>query len=303
MRYAISDTPSAFDQVAADYDREFTDTALARALRAIVWSRLAEHVQPGTRVLEIGCGTGEDAVWLAKRGVHVVATDISPAMLDVTRQKAERAGVADQVETFVLNASSPLSHPMGEPPALRFGGASHGLRVRAAFSNFGALNCVGDLRPIANALAKWMQPGGRFILVLINRWCAWEMLWHVIHLQPRVAFRRLRRDGVDAKLGDGTVHTWYPSIGSIRRTFAPGFKLRGVTGLGVFLPPSYLEPVVAKRPRLFRWLTRLEHATAAAFPFTRVADHVIIELERASFDKAENGRYSALTADHASDED
>ncbi|MGH2593991.1 MAG: SAM-dependent methyltransferase [Anaerolineae bacterium] len=266
---ATRDTPSAFDQVAVNYDREFTDTALARALRAIVWSRLAEHFQPGMRVLEIGCGTGEDAVWLAKRGVHVVATDVSPAMLEVTRQKAERASVADQVQTYVLDAASPLAHSMGE-----------GLGVRAAFSNFGALNCVGDLRPIANVLAEWMQPGGRFVLVLINRWCAWEMLWHLGHLQPRVAFRRLRRDGVDAQVGDATVHTWYPSIGSIRRTFAPGFKLMRVTGLGVFLPPSYLEPVVAKRPRLFRWLTRLEHATASAFPFTHIADHVIIELER-----------------------
>jgi len=302
MRYAISDTPSAFDQVAADYDREFTDTALARTLRAIVWSRLAEHFQPGTRVLEIGCGTGEDAVWLAKRGVHVVATDVSPAMLDVTRQKVERAGVADQVETLVLDAASPdfaalrarvragdpnRGDAVGEPLTTGAGGA---------FSNFGALNCVGDLRPIANALAEWMQPGGRFVLVLINRWCAWEILWHLVHLQPRVAFRRLRRDGVDAKVGDGTVHTWYPSIGSIRRTFAPGFKLMRVTGLGVFLPPSYLEPVVAKRPRLFRLLTWLERAMASALPLNRVGDHAIIEFECTLFvDRAELGAIGQKT--------
>ena len=271
MRYAISDTPSAFDQVAADYDREFTDTALARTVREIVWSRLAEHFQPGTRVLEIGCGTGEDAVWLAKRGVHVVATDISPAMLDVMHQKAHRAGVADRVETFVLDAASPLSHSMGE-----------GLGVRAAFSNFGALNCVSDLRPIARALAEWVQPGGPVVLVFINRWCAWEIVWYLIHLQPRVAFRRLRRDGVDVRVGQGAIHAWYPSIGSIRRTFAPAFKMTRIMSLGVFLPPSYLEPVVTKRPRLFRLLSGIEGATASIFPFTRVGDHVIIEFEHKS---------------------
>ncbi len=270
-QYAIRDAkrPSAFDQIAADYDREFTGTPLARALREIVWARLAEHFRPGMRVLEIGCGTGEDAIWLAHRNVHVSATDVSPAMRDVTRQKAERAGVADKIETFVLDAAAPFSHSMGEGPG-----------VRGAFSNFGALNCVGDLRPIAGALAGSLQPGGRLVLVLINRWCAWEILWHLLHLQPRVAFRRLRRGGVDARVGEGFVHTWYPSLGSIRRAFAPGFRLTRVTGLGVFLPPSYLEPVVARRAWLFRLLARLERATAPLLPFSRIADHVIVEFVR-----------------------
>ncbi len=269
QRSGISHQPSAFDQVAPDYDREFTDTRLARALREIVWSRLAEHFRPGMRMLEIGCGTGEDAVWLARRGVHVMATDVSPAMLDVTRQKAHRADVADMIETYVLDAAAPLSHSMGE-----------GLGVRAAFSNFGALNCVRDLHPIVDALADWVQPGGRLVLVLINRWCAWEIVWHLVHRQPRVAFRRARRGGVEARVGDGTVRTWYPSIESIRQTFAPAFNMTRVTGLGVFLPPSYLASVVDKHPRLFRLLTRLERAMASTFPFSYIADHAIIEFER-----------------------
>ncbi|HEY4689767.1 MAG TPA: methyltransferase domain-containing protein [Anaerolineae bacterium] len=262
-------TESAFDRIATQYDRDFTDTRLARILREAVWMRLARHIRPGSRVLEIGCGTGEDAVWLARQGAHVLATDVSQAMLDVTRQKAQRAGVADRVETQLLDAAAPLSRVLGEGPG-----------VRAAFSNFGALNCVGDLHPIAHALAEWVPPGGGLVLVLINRWCAWEIAWHLLHLQPRVAFRRLRRDGVDARVGGGTVHTWYPSIGSIRRTFTPHFELKRVTGLGVCLPPSYLEPVVARRPRLFLALSRIERSAASTPVLKRLADHVILEFER-----------------------
>jgi SAM-dependent methyltransferase len=274
----LSDRPSAFDQVASKYDREFTDTRLARALRDIVWARLAAHVEPGMRVLEIGCGTGEDAVWLAKQGVQVIATDASPAMLAVTRHKAQQAGVAGLLATQVLDAASPLSRPAGEGPEAcpRQPFAA----VRLAFSNFGALNCVRDLRPIAVALGDWLPPGGSLVLVFINRWCAWEMFWHVLHRQPHVAFRRLRRDGVEARVGDGWVHTWYPSLGAIRTAFAPAFDLKRVTGLGVFLPPSYLEPIVVKRPRLFRLLARLERATATLFPFKLMADHIIVEFER-----------------------
>ena len=270
----MSDAPyatrnTAFDQVATEYDRTFTGTPLARLLREAVWSRLAGHVRPGARVLEIGCGTGEDAIWLAQRGARVVATDASPAMLEVTRQKARRACVSDRIETFVLDASSPLPRKAGE-----------GSGVGVGLSNFGALNCVADLRPIARALATWILPGGCLLLVFMNRWCAWEIAWHLLRLQPRVAFRRLRRDGVEARVGEGLVHVWYPSIGSIRRAFAPAFELRRIAGLGVWLPPSYLEPVVAKRPGLFQWLARLERATAGVFPFNRGADHVILEFER-----------------------
>jgi len=178
----------------------------------------------------------------------------------------------------VLDAASPDLTPSPSP----FLAERERGRVDAAFSNFGALNCVRDLQPIADALAEWVQPGGQLVLVLINRWCAWELLWHLLHFQPRVAFRRLRREGVDARLGEGVVHTWYPSIASVQRTFAPAFDLRRAIGLGVFLPPSYLEPVVAQRPRLFQLLARLEHALSKIFPFSRIADHILLEFERAS---------------------
>ncbi len=45
-------------------------------------------------VLEMGCGTGSNAVWLAQQGFAVTAVDISPRALDAARRKAEAAGVA-----------------------------------------------------------------------------------------------------------------------------------------------------------------------------------------------------------------
>ena len=268
MRYAISDEIPAFDQAARDYDRQFTETPLARALRGIVWERLAVHVRPGMRVLDIGCGTGEDAVWLARRGAHVIATDVSPAMLELTRRKAIHAGVADRLTTFVLDAAA--------PPATLTGDSA---QVDAALSNFGALNCVPDLHPLANVLAAWLRPGGWLVGVFINRWCGWEIVWHVAHAQPGVAFRRLQRSVV-ARVGETTVRVWYPPVASIRRALGPPFALRRQTGLGSFLPPSYLGPVVARRPRLLNVLARLERATATVFPFNRLADHVILEFQR-----------------------
>ena len=56
-------------------------------MRRAVWARCAARFAPGSRVLEMNCGTGEDALWLVHRGVQVFATDVSPAMLQVAQSK------------------------------------------------------------------------------------------------------------------------------------------------------------------------------------------------------------------------
>jgi SAM-dependent methyltransferase len=52
-------------------------------------SYLAARETP-KQVLEIGCGTGSNAIWMAERGAVVLATDISPTAVDIAKKKAER---------------------------------------------------------------------------------------------------------------------------------------------------------------------------------------------------------------------
>lgn len=62
------------------------------------------------RVLELGCGTGSNAIWLAQQGFDVTAVDISPLALEQARQKAASAGVSIRyLEADVLDA--PLLGP------------------------------------------------------------------------------------------------------------------------------------------------------------------------------------------------
>jgi SAM-dependent methyltransferase len=44
-------------------------------------------ISPG-RTLEVGCGTGTNALWLAQRGFDVVAVDVSPLAIEAARKKA-----------------------------------------------------------------------------------------------------------------------------------------------------------------------------------------------------------------------
>jgi ubiquinone/menaquinone biosynthesis C-methylase UbiE len=257
----------AFDAVAASYDRCFTDTAIGRELRQAVWDYFETAFPSGSRILEVNCGTGEDAVRLAKRNVRVCATDASPAMLKTAAQKAASEGVSGMIDFRPMDISAPAA-PW---PERSFDGA---------FSNFGGLNCVRDLAPLARMLGRSVRPGGRWIGVVMGRWCAWEIAWHLLRLRPRAAWRRLAREGAEAKVGNGTVRVWYPPAQSLRRTFAPEFRLRHVLGVGVLLPPSYLWEAAGRGNGLMRMLRRFEGKSAGIPGIRGLGDHVLYDFER-----------------------
>jgi predicted TPR repeat methyltransferase len=94
---------SPFDTMAADYDAAFTYSLIGERMRQAVWQRLAAHLEAGDCVLELGCGTGEDAMYLARRGVRVHATDVSAGMLSIAREKIRRAGLGQLVAVEQLN--------------------------------------------------------------------------------------------------------------------------------------------------------------------------------------------------------
>lgn len=58
--------------------------------------RFVEPLEPG-HALELGCGKGDDAVWLAKAGWTVVAVDISSTALDYAAANAETSGARDHI--------------------------------------------------------------------------------------------------------------------------------------------------------------------------------------------------------------
>jgi SAM-dependent methyltransferase len=242
-----------FDRVAERYDAEFTATRLGRLLRARVWRHLSYTFTPGQRVLELGCGTGEDALWLARRGISVLATDISEGMLGQARRKA-----ADQ----------PLVRfEQQDANALVLRGTFDG-----AFANFGVLNCVADLGELAARLADRLRPGARLVAVVMPPFCLWETVWYALHGDVARATRRWRP--CVAAVGDASLPVWYRTAGRVAREVREHFALRHVEPLGALLPPSYLARFVERWPAWSadadRWMP-LGHLWA---------DHYISVLER-----------------------
>jgi hypothetical protein len=114
----------------------------------------------------------------------------------------------------------------------------------------------------------------------MGRWCAWEIVWHLLHLRPRTAWRRLSRDGAEGSVGGRSIRVWYPSTRSLERAFSPDFTLQRVLGVGVFLPPTYLWEAVERRRWLLRGLRRIEGALSGLPVVRRLGDHVLFDFER-----------------------
>jgi SAM-dependent methyltransferase len=260
-----------FDAAAARYDATFTDTALGRRLRSVAWSWMDGAFRPGDRVLELGCGTGADAVHLAERGVQVVATDASAEMRRLTAARAVVRDAKDLLQVEALDLAA-----IGDPDW------SDGLGAPfdGVLSDFGALNCVPDRVRLLRALAQVVRPGGRFVLVVMGPICPLEIGWHLLHGEAGAAVRRWR-SGARAGVGDGaTIRVWYPSAGRVAREAAPWFRELGRGGIGVTLPPSGLSEAFERRGVALRLGAPIERRLGRTRLGAALADHWVLDLER-----------------------
>jgi ubiquinone/menaquinone biosynthesis C-methylase UbiE len=255
-----------FDQMASDYDEVFTNSVIGRAQREAVWNKLTQTFQSGDHILELNCGTGEDALFLARNGVSVTACDASQRMIKIASSR-RRTEAPDAPITFNILPTERLSELQSTP---MFDGA---------FSNFSGLNCVADLQQTGTDLATLLFPGASLLVCLSTRFCLWEMLWFVLHGNFRKAFRRCSGQAT-AKAGDFTVDVYYPTVRDLQKLFAPSFVLHSCTGIGVTVPPSYIEAWIRNHPKLLNMFRRIDKVISSYPGFRVLGDHVLLHFER-----------------------
>jgi SAM-dependent methyltransferase len=259
---------AAFDEIAESYDEIFTHSVIGRAQRDCVWETLAETFRAGDRILELNCGTGEDALFLGRRGVAVEACDGSARMIEVCRRRklVEAPDLPVRFEQW-------RTERVGEFPArLLFDGA---------LSNFGGLNCVPDFRQVAANLSTLVRRGGRVVLCFSSRVCLWEVAWFCAQGEFAKAFRRAGGRTV-AMMAERRIPIWYPTRRQIERAFTPYFELSFVKAVGLLVPPTYLESWARKQPGIIARLAAIDRAWATWPVLRGLGDHVLMRFERTS---------------------
>jgi ubiquinone/menaquinone biosynthesis C-methylase UbiE len=260
----------AFDTIAREYDISFTNTLIGTAQRNIVWEYFKKQIvlKEKLNVLELNCGTGEDALWIAKQGHFVLATDISEEMLSITKKKIRDAGLESRIQTLKLDIS-------------KIGNFFVKDKFDLVFSNFGGMNCISpdQIEKLPSEIKKLLNPHGQLMMTLMPTFCFWETFYFLVKLKFIKAFRRFSKSGVSVKINGSDLKTFYYSPSTIKNIFASDFKFISVKPVGLFIPPSYLEKYFNGNENKINFLIRLERIINQLGFFSGFSDHFMIHLQ------------------------
>ena len=261
----LLETQRAFDSVAVDYDGPRGNNELIQRMRVGLWDTVQRELAPGSRLLDLGCGTGLDAIEFARRGYRVLASDWSPQMVERTRARAAANGLITKVA---------VTH-LGVQQLDRLSGQFDGI-----YSNFGPLNCAPNLAAVAAECARLLAPDGRLVFSVIGRICPWELCHYTIRGRLRRAMVRMARKPTAVGMNRHVIWTRYYLPREFYRAFAPHFTLTGYRALSLFLPPPYLVEFYRRRRNWCDLLGRLDDRLGGWPLLRNMGDHFLIVMQR-----------------------
>jgi ubiquinone/menaquinone biosynthesis C-methylase UbiE len=149
---------SSFDDQVASYDRWYA-TPLGQLVDQVEKDAIFALLPDlhGRRVLEVGCGTGNISLELARRGARVVGLDVSGPMLSAAQQAANQLGL-----TIAWIKGEAAALPL---PQQSFDGVMSIL----------ALDFMADRPGVVEEMVRVLRPGGFLLLALLNRYSLWTL--------------------------------------------------------------------------------------------------------------------------------
>ncbi|MGH2665136.1 class I SAM-dependent methyltransferase [Flavobacterium sp.] len=257
---------ASFDIAATNYDKTFTNTVIGKLQRSLVYQHLTEILSENqaTTILEVNCGTGEDAIWLARQNYKVTATDISSAMIAVAKNKINLENLIFR-EADINNLPFPFLDQ----------------KFDMIFSNFGGLNCLSktELRQFFKNSSELLTEKGQLALVIMPKNTLWEQFYFLTKANFKAVFRR-KKENITANVDGENVKTYYHNPKEVVHLASEVFVINHLKPIGIFVPPSYLEPFFRKKPKLVSVLNSLENTVKNQSFLSKYADHYLIALQK-----------------------
>jgi ubiquinone/menaquinone biosynthesis C-methylase UbiE len=227
---------------------------------------MLKYFRNGDSILELNCGTGTDAIFLAKNGMIVLATDSSQGMIEVAKEKIAKENLSDKISLQQISFENISSLSENKYDGI--------------LSNFGGLNCATNIQQVANDIAPLMKPNGIFILGMINKFCLWETLSFLARLNFTKAFRRLNKKGCNANVNGEFVRIYYYFADELEKIFSPWFSCVEVYGLNFLSPNPNSISFYKKFPNLSKQLLEIENERRHTYPLYNFSDHIVLVLKR-----------------------
>ena len=258
---------NAFSGQAPIFDEIYGEDTIINYKRERVRRHVMRRAKPASSMLELNCGTGEDAIYFAGRGFKVHATDISAGMLYQLVQKVGSQQKNKRI-SYELCSYTNLAELKHKGP------------YDLVFSNFAGLNCTGELDKVLASLSALLNPGGLVTLVILPKFCLWEALL-VFRGKFRTAFRRFfSSNGRKARVEGTNFKCWYYNPSYVIKRMRRDFELVGLEGLCTVVPPSYIEGFAEKHPKAYAFLRKWENRLKTKWPWRVIGDYYIISFRK-----------------------
>lgn len=257
----------AFSNQSGIFDELYSGNTIIQYKRERVRKHVLQHLKPNSNILELNAGTGDDAVYFAKLGHHVHATDIAAGMQEKLRDKVGSNQLTGSVSNELCSYTSLDQLKNNEPYDL-------------IFSNFAGLNCTNELEKVLLSFDRLLKPGGLVTLVILPKFCLWETLL-ILKGKFKTATRRFfSSNGRKAKIDNDIFTCWYYSPGYVISKLKNKFTLVELEGLCTIVPPSYIEQFAEKHPKIYNYLIAKENKLKNKWPWKYIGDYYIITLRK-----------------------
>jgi ubiquinone/menaquinone biosynthesis C-methylase UbiE len=254
----------AFSKQSTDYDADDRQNIVLQDMRQQVYGHVNKFIRDGSHILELNAGTGIDALYFARQGYQVHATDLSDGMINEIEKKIKGNDIQNRL------TCQQLSYDKLD--------MLNGRKFDYVFSNFGGLNCIDDLSKVTKHLPDILNPGAYVTWVIMPKVCLWELLW-VLKGNVKAAFRRFHKNGVMAHLEGEYFKTYYFSLAQIKNAFGSQFKFIKAEGLCALSPPPSRGDFPIKHPSFYKALRKADEILRHTFPFDRWGDHIIVTMK------------------------
>ena len=252
----------AFDSASEEYDFTISHNYINTWIRKRSIGELLNFAKSKDTLLEVGCGTGAEAIEISRRVSKIIATDISERMIELVRKKVHARGLSGKIVLLQARAAD-----IGKVRKIAD-------KVDVAYCFNGALNCEPEVGRFVDGLSSVLVPGGHFVCSIRNSFCLGEALSHAAVLQfEKMAPRK--KQPVMVSVGGMDIPAFYYSPAAFSDFFSTKFKLKRIFGLPAFLPPAYLSDYYVKFKRVTSVLERFELMLGGHFPFNRVGDQTL----------------------------
>lgn len=232
---------TGFSKVYDHYEWLNKESLIDQTMRNQVHQTVLKFIKPHSSIIEINSGSGIDAVFFAKLGYTILATDVSEGAEMKINEKIRQLNVSNL--TFKKCSFLELDQ-------------LHPSKFDYLISNFGGLNCSDELQKVFHSFDSILLPNAHVTMVILGKYYPWDWIY-ALKLKFRRAFMRLSKSDVYANIEGEKIKINYYIPKQIIRLMPSNFELQKIENLG-FLYPSVNHQTITKQKKLIALLIKID---------------------------------------------